>query len=184
MNYNSLAICILCLLGSAWFGSQWYFHKTGANSSRDWYCVSGKLQVVTIEKINTYVGTRGRSETYHVYTPHVSYSYTYKGQQYRGDVVSFPNPTFNTLKESKSFQSKYAEGSAVTIWFDPKAPERSCLSPGLGQSLGSELLFAIVLLVIGVFSMPLMSFNKSDEQVDKMSRSDYAVNPLCEAVLE
>lgn len=168
MNSNTLVICILCILGSAWFGNQWYSHRTMAVNSKDWYCVTGKMQVVTVEESHTTEKSRyGGARKIDTYTPHVSYRYSYKGHHYRGDVIGFPNPTFDNLKESKSFQSKYSEGSPVTIWFDPKLPSRSCLSTGLRQETGSEFLLAIILLALGIAGLSFICFNNDDEYANR-----------------
>ncbi len=168
MNFNTLVLCILCILGSAWFGNDWYSHRTMAVNSKDWYCVTGKMQVVTVEESHTIEKSRyGGTRKIDTYTPHVSYSYSYKGHHYRGDVIGFPNPTFDNLKESKSFQSKYSEGSPVTIWFDPKSPARSCLSTGLRQETGSEFLLAIILLALGVAGLSFICFNNDGEYANR-----------------
>lgn len=168
MNFNTLVICILCILGSAWFGNDWYSHRTMAVNSKDWYCVTGKMQVVTVEESHTIERSKyGGERKIDTYTPHVSYSYSYKGHHYRGNVIGFPNPTFDNLKESKSFQSKYSEGSPVTIWFDPKSPARSCLSTGLRQESGSEFLLAIILLALGVAGLSFICFNNDGEYANR-----------------
>ena len=116
---------------------------------------------------------RRSSRTTEIYTPHVSYGYTYKGQHYRGDVVAFPTPTFESLKESNSFQRKYMEGSAVTVWFDPKSPSHSCLVPGENNKLNNELYFALAFMVGGLLFSPVMSLNKSDEYLDSIPDRNY-----------
>ncbi len=168
MNFNTLVICILCILGSAWFGNDWYSHRTMAVNSKDWYCVTGKMQVVTVQESHTTVRSRyGVERKIDKYRPHVSYSYSYKGHHYRGDVIGFPNPTFNNLNESKSFQSKYSEGSPVTIWFDPKSPSRACLLTGLRQETGSEFLVAVILLALGIAGLSFICFNNDHEYANR-----------------
>lgn len=171
MNFNTLVICILCILGSAWFGNDWYSHRTMAINSKDWYCITGKMQVVTVEKsyrtVTEGTGRYSRTRKIDTYTPHVSYSYSYKGHHYRGDVIGFPNPTFDNLQESKSFQSKYSEGTPVTIWFDPKSPSYSCLSTGLRKETGSEFLLAVILLALGIAGLSFICFNNDKEYANR-----------------
>ena len=168
MNFNTFVICILCILGSAWFANDWYSHRTMAINSKDWYCVTGKMQVVTVQESHTKVRNKyGEERKIDTYTPHVSYTYSYKGHHYRGDVIGFPNPTFDNLQESKSFQSKYTEGTPVTIWFDPKSPSHSCLSTGLRKETGSEFLLAVILLALGIAGLSFICFNNDKEYADR-----------------
>ncbi|CAN5311086.1 hypothetical protein BH11CYA1_BH11CYA1_43620 [soil metagenome] len=170
MNIKRLLLSIACLLGALWFGSTYYFHKTGADGSKDWHCITGKMQVVTIAKS---VHRTSRSGSTVTYSPHVAYSYTYNGQHYQGNVISFPDPNFNSLKEANSFQSKYSEGSPATIWFDPKAPSRSCLVQGETRKLNYEVYFALALLTGGVLNTPIFSLNKSDKYLDSIPDRTY-----------
>jgi hypothetical protein len=138
----------ICFLAAVYFGFQFCLHKTEADSASQWDRVTGVMETMTM---STYVG---RHQT-HTYTPHVAYKFTAKGAPYRGNIISFPDPTFSTAAESKNFQQKYPEGGLISVYYNPQDPTKCCLAPGGNAPLNHEAWCAIGLLALAVV-LPLM----------------------------
>lgn len=130
MTGNCFAAIIFFFV-SFYFGFQYCAHKAQADEAINWSRGSGVMDTVTMSVTHS-----RRSDTY---TPHVAYHFVHNGKTYRGETISFPSPYFNNYTDSQSFQAKYAEGSIVSVYYNPKAPDKSCLEPGEGGPLNNEL---------------------------------------------
>jgi len=130
MNNTNLMLALIAFVGAIYFGGCWCVHRGQADETYSWTRTSGVVETMTM---STYSGRRSTT-----YTPHVSYNFKVEGKTYHGDTISFPSPSFNNEPDSKAFQQTYPEGGLTSVYYDPKNPEKSCLTPGEGKALDRE----------------------------------------------
>lgn len=70
----------------------------------------------------------------------IRYRYAVNGKTYDGDTISYAKGLF----DGASVQvSRYPQGSAVGVYYDPKDPASAVLDPGAGPTPGLALLAAV-----------------------------------------
>jgi hypothetical protein len=81
------------------------------------------------------------------YQPILEYRYEVDGVQRRGSRISFA-PTFNrhAFERALVVFHRYPPGKAVTIYYDPRHPERSVIEPGLSWPLAMQFVGGLVLI--------------------------------------
>jgi hypothetical protein len=85
------------------------------------------------------------------YKPQVVYSYAVNGMEYRGNRISFPEPTSSDLEPAKNRISKYPANSDIQIYYSPSNPRDSTIENGVeGSELHFKFLCAGIFLVVTV----------------------------------
>ena len=86
------------------------------------------------------------SNLVHTENANLKYRYRVNGKKYTNDRIS----AFGVLGISGNIPSqiiqKYPKGKRVKIYYNPEAPERSCLEPGIGITNP----FTILILIMGI----------------------------------
>ncbi|WP_185962638.1 DUF3592 domain-containing protein [Thalassomonas sp. M1454] len=107
-----------------------------------WDKVGGKI---IKSEIHTYL------DDGEMYEPQVEYEYKYNDEVYSNDRISFGSGGSNNIKSSAEyFVDRYCLGWDVTVYVNPKKPNKSILEPGVRLNhlaFLAILLFAIYLWV-------------------------------------
>jgi uncharacterized protein DUF3592 len=124
-----LVILVGGLLGLVPLGLEW----GSADASSDWPSTRG---AVTSSSLSSTKHVRaGSSETW---TVHVSYSYKVGGASHVGTAIHKGGfPSYDSKSEARAVLSRYGEGAAVTVFYDPSNPSDAVLEPGVGAATGS-----------------------------------------------
>ena len=116
----------ILLLGIPIFGAFLYFQLLNfsrAIRSLWWPRTSGTVTVSEIERVTTMHGTHHRAN--------IHYDYAVAGARYQNDTIAFG--LFRGMLTWGHADRKvraYPRGQPVTVFFDPKRPNLSCLEPG------------------------------------------------------
>lgn len=148
MNYVAIFLSVFFLIGAtiAGFGVRTVFQ---ARESGSWPSVQG---IILSSKVTSQSDSDGTT-----YKPEVTYSYTVDGAKFTGNLIAYG------LKGSSSsrgfaqyYDSKYPEGSAVPVAYDPASPQTSVLEPGVSKRafilVAFGAIFAINALMFGLIS--------------------------------
>ena len=101
--------------------------------SRSWPTVTG---VITESRVQS---TRDRDGQWS-HKARIRYRYAVNGKFYDGDTISYAKGLF----EGASVQvSRYAQGSPVGVYYDPKDPTSAVLDPGTGPTPALALIAAV-----------------------------------------
>ncbi|MDZ4834908.1 MAG: DUF3592 domain-containing protein [Candidatus Melainabacteria bacterium] len=76
----------------------------------------------------------------------VVYKYTVDGKDYVNDVIAFQLLTGLPGYEANMAKNRYSPGSTVTVFYDPKNPQDSCIDPNRRWDIISMHLILYVLL--------------------------------------
>jgi hypothetical protein len=101
--------------------------------SRSWPTAPG---VITESRVDS---SRNRDGQWS-HTARIRYRYTVDGKTYNGDTISYAKGLF----DGASVQvSRYPQGSAVGVYYDPKDPASAVLDPGAGPTPALALLAGV-----------------------------------------
>jgi hypothetical protein len=143
----------MCFPAAAFFFAQGMFDQALARVSRTWPTAPGVVGSSEKRERSTRRGT--------VYNLAVSYSYTVGGLAYDGDTVEFGPKWVPDEGLIDRLARKYPARTAVTVHFDPAAPDRAVLETAedmafQGMSkvwilLGAPLAFTLLMAVLPLF---------------------------------
>lgn len=81
----------------------------------------------------------------------LEYDFTVSGQPYRGTRVHFGHSgPFVVLNEAYVVQDRYPEGSAVTVYYNPRDPYNSVLEPGFRPNQWISVIIGLTVLTVAV----------------------------------
>jgi len=102
-------------------------------------------------------GTIVRSEVsfdWEYYSPEIEYRYEVDGVAYQGrKIVVGMLIKFNWRGPSRRLIERYPVGSTVTVYTDPKNPQRAYLQPRLDKNLPPFLIFFGAILALILFTV-------------------------------
>ncbi len=140
--YGTVVAAILALVGAIY--SIWSVRDMGlAIESRDWPITPG---VVTACKLLT----RTNSESGDTYRVALSYLYSVQGSPFIAERLRFGDGWTIWKSGVERIMRKYAEGTAVTVRYDPDRPDEAVLEPGMNGFIVYKMTFGVLLLVGGV----------------------------------
>jgi hypothetical protein len=127
-----VTLAAICFIGAA------YSHRR-LRASAGWPPIEGRVIHSATKK----------NDDGHIF-PDVRYQYTVEGISYTSDRVSLGlvYGTNLTSRVARTVLDRYPVGQAVTVFFDPSHPERSCL-----ERSGREL--TITMLIVGILFLGL-----------------------------
>ena len=107
-----------------------------AAMAKGWPKTQGRILQSGTEQFQSRTGTGSdsgsRAGTRTMYRQRITYSYAVKGVGYTSDRVDFGARTKGTVESLESdVVKRYAPGSAVTVYYDPKNPSQAVLDPGV-----------------------------------------------------
>jgi hypothetical protein len=111
--------------------------------SQNWPSTTGRIATC---KIDRHRGKRGEPAG----TVRVSLAYEVAGKSYVGGRIGYHGAEGGTLAEAESLARLFAEGSEVTVYYDPKNPRRAILQPGTSPMLLTAMLIAAGMLALGI----------------------------------
>ncbi|HIB68189.1 MAG TPA: DUF3592 domain-containing protein [Phycisphaerales bacterium] len=130
-----------------------------AREIADWPSTKGTI--VT----STYSTRSHRSSSDRTYSLDVQYTFEVNGQPYRGTKL-FPGDaalTYRRVRQAEKALRAYPEGKTVTVYYDPKAPERAGLlrKPEVAATFGLAIgaLFGLMGLCGTVFAVWLFRYS-------------------------
>lgn len=120
-----------------------------AEKSAAWPCVRGKIETSTFDGTKPPKG----GVAYAGFRPALQYSYKVGGKTYSGNLPSFGLKYMNFLNPSyaKTRVHTGKVGDPIHVFFDPAAPERSVLIPGVTRSTLIPFLGGCLFLSFGMF---------------------------------
>ncbi len=83
-------------------------------------------------------------------TVRVTLAYEVAGKSYVGGRIGYHGADGGTLSEAESLARLFAEGTEVTVYYDPKNPRRAILQPGTSPMLLTAMLIATGMLALGI----------------------------------
>ncbi len=92
------------------------------------------------------------------YTPVVTYIYTVEGQPYtsqRRTTAPYPQRTFTELTKAAAVLAAYPAGGAVTVHYNPRAPQFAVLELARPAGYHAELWFGVFNLALGAVTILL-----------------------------
>lgn len=144
MNLLSVFLAVFFLVGAtiAGFGVRTVFQ---ARESGGWPSVPGVIRSSTVKSESGSDGT--------TYRPEVVYTYTVDGTEYTGSLIAYGLKGSSSSRSfAQHYDSKYPEGSAVPVAYDPARPQTSVLEPGVSKR-------AFILVAFGaVFAINALMF--------------------------
>ena len=139
---------ILLALGVGLMLAAWY-HISLGHETEHWPQTVGRVlgRRVGVSWFEIPTGPRG----------FVLYRYHVDGTAYEAERVSYRPYFYKVIGSADRMVYRYEPGTTVTVWYDPRRPERAVLEPGTGslpwwQLLAGTLctLGALALLLTGV----------------------------------
>ncbi|GIV78971.1 MAG: hypothetical protein KatS3mg050_3365 [Litorilinea sp.] len=135
-----------------------------ANASRDWPAVTGRVQNVRVTwNLSNSQGSMPDRE----YFFEVHYTYAVEGQTYTGKRFSLGHGsnaagrTYDSEEAARAAAAAYTAGSAITVYYDPAAPEEAVLLPGAGFGAYAPLLLGLLFLLAGAALLRFYSRRKA-----------------------
>lgn len=142
-------IGILGILSIIFWGWRMYV----ANQSMNWKETAG---VVTHSYVAPYGGnTRG------YYQAVVFYDYSVNGVKYQGRRIYINDTYSNKPSELQSLAALYPISSTVPVFYDPAAPSRAVLKPGIQGTMRDYGLFFVGVLMVTAALMVRVVIRKS-----------------------
>jgi hypothetical protein len=127
------ALIVLIMARFQWLG----YH------SRNWPTTMGRIATCKVMRRR---GSRGEPAG----TVRVTLAYEVAGKSYLGGRIGYHGAEGGTLAEAESLARLFAEGSEVTVYYDPKNPRRAILQPGTSPMLLMAMLIGVGFLALGI----------------------------------
>jgi hypothetical protein len=115
-----------------------------ARESVGWPTVEAQvIRSIVEEQVSTARSPSGVLETIVSYFPEVEYEYDVEGITYTSSRILFVRVNY-PKEQAEAVVARYAPGSKVTAYVDPRNPRLAVLEPGLGGHLGRYRLVAVI----------------------------------------
>lgn len=140
------SIFLLLGVGLAWWG--WTIVQD-ARASAAWPTVEGRVTRSEVDESSDADG--GDS-----YSPEVTYTYQVDDQAYENSTIKFGENSYSSRRRAEAIVANYPVGERVTVSYDPNAPGRSVLEPGVTAGsfivMGVGAVFVVVSVLIVIIS--------------------------------
>lgn len=110
------------------------------NASRGWPGTAGQI-------VESGVATTTDSEGDKTYRLAVHYRFVVNGAEYTGKLVNFGTPYARSPARLQPVADRYPVGAAVTVYYDPRNPERAVLEPGKLSEAAPQAATGALLLI-------------------------------------
>ncbi|MBE2222281.1 MAG: DUF3592 domain-containing protein [Anaerolineae bacterium] len=149
-------IFLLVGAGLSWWG--WTILQN-ARASADWPSVEGR---VTSSLVDYSTDSDGGDS----YSPKVTYVYVANDLSYESRTIKFGENSYGSERKAQEITSRYPEGQAVTVFYDPANPDKAVLEPGVSSGsyivLGIGALFVLIALFVPIFIFIRFVLNKNN----------------------
>lgn len=137
---------IFFLVGAAvsWLG--WGIWQN-ARQSESWPSTNGQITYSGVRESHDDDGT-----TYHA---QVEFAYVVDDQRYTADTVSFGQYGSSNRRHAADIVANYPQGMAVTVYYNPAAPETAVLEPGVTWSSYLVLVIGLIFVCSSFIMLPL-----------------------------
>jgi len=112
----------MCLSGILFELYAWYFAK----KSKLWPTTEGTI-------LNAYIDSQVDEDSDETYSPKVKYSYRVNGVLYQSKRLFFGSMNSSDYSQASDSLFNININTKVTVYYDPKKPQRSVLQTGSGQ---------------------------------------------------
>ncbi|MBS0206583.1 MAG: HEAT repeat domain-containing protein [Planctomycetes bacterium] len=138
----------------------WYAWRTHtlAAASQSWPQATARILSCSIRSMESSDDT---SQSITRYVPVVEYEFEVAGETIRGNRIKFGGtPQSTSLDKAKQLAGQYAEGSSVTVYYDPEKPSQCTLDRHVSL-LGIIILvmFGVIFVIVGLV-LSLLVFAK------------------------
>lgn len=131
-------------------------------ASESWPTTQGTIRTSEVRVTKTFEGP--------IYKVDIKYKYRANGEDHWGDRLHFQGVQgeyiFDFRDEADSLAREYPLGRLVTVYYDPKSPERSTLNPGIRAAnywdFGGPIVG--VGIFIFIFSLVFVGYRRSKRQ--------------------
>lgn len=120
---------LFCALGGLMTLAFLLFSLRDAAAAARWPTVSGTVVASEVRSHRELVGGRGGSSTVEVFSPSVEYRYQVGGREYHGGQVAFGAAVSAGKALAEKTVTRYPQGAAVTVHYDPGNPSTAVLEP-------------------------------------------------------
>jgi hypothetical protein len=134
------AVFLLVGGGLSWWG--WNILQD-ARASTTWPTVAG--QVIRSEVTESTDAEGGDS-----YSPEVTYTYQVNQLSYENSTIKFGENSYDSRRRAEEIAAQYPVGERVNVSYDPAAPDRSVLEPGVSGGSYIVLSIGVVFVVISL----------------------------------
>lgn len=138
---------IFLILGSglSWWG--WNILQN-AKASNSWPKAQG---VVTQSAVRHKRDSDGGDS----YLPEVSYEYSVKNLQHKGETIKFGENSYDNRQPAADIVARYPIGKKVSVSYDPASPDKSVLEPGVTGGTYIVIGIGVLFLFISLMMVPL-----------------------------
>jgi len=114
-----------------------------AAASKEWPTVEGIIAHAELNKSRD-------SDGNDMYSANVNYDYVVDGKQFNCAGIRTVDGSTSSQSSVKKTLKKYAEGTKVTVHYDPEFPNSAVLEPGTGFLFGLLLKLPLLFCIISV----------------------------------
>ncbi len=119
-----------------------------ARQSESWPTTSGQIIYSDVRESRDNEGTTS-------YYADIEFTYVVGDQRYTADKVSFGEYGSGTRRHAADIVARYPQGMAVTVYYDPTAPETAVLEPGVTWSSYLVLIIGMTFVCFSLIMLPL-----------------------------
>lgn len=83
-----------------------------------------------------------------LYRPEVTYTYTVGGRTFTGSALGVDEVEISSEDKARAHAARYAPGASVTVHYDPQAPDRAVLEPGVSAASWALPAVGVVFLAV------------------------------------
>ncbi len=120
------------------------YERSRAARSIGWPTTRGEVVVSRASKVGN---PTSLLPAYHEY---VQYQYSVSGRTYRSSKAGAHGGFYAGRKRCNQLTNRYPVGRHITVYYDPKHPERAVLEPGVGGNSWFWVATAVLMLAVGV----------------------------------
>lgn len=148
MNFAAALILAIFFLTGATIAGFGVRTVLQARESAAWPSAQGIIRTSTVTSQR---GSKGGT----TYKPEVTYTYTVDGAEYTGNLIAYGLKGSSASRSfAQHYDSKYPEGSAIPVAYDPARPQTSVLEPGVSKRafimVAFGAIFAVNALMFGL----------------------------------
>jgi hypothetical protein len=85
----------------------------------------------------------------------VTYEYSVKNLQYENETIKFGENSYGDRQPAADIVARYPVGKQVSVSYDPAAPDKSVLEPGITSGSYIVIGMGVLFLVISLMMVPV-----------------------------
>lgn len=147
-SFFSMGIFLLVGIGLTFWG--WNILQN-ARASASWPTAEGR---VTKSEV-TYSTDSDNGDSY---SPKITYSYKVNNTNFINSTIKFGENSYSSRNKANGIAAGYPVGKNVTVYYDPKKPERSVLEPGVSGGSYIVIGIGVFFILITLITAPISFF--------------------------